>query len=353
MRFPHRMQAVLVAALWGINFVVIEVGLRDLPPLVLTALRFVAAALPLVFLVPRPTARFRYVLGYGIILGVCKFGILFVAIDAGMPPGLASLVLQTQALVSVMLATAFLGERPGGTQLAGVLVGSAGIALLAVGVGGHATAIGFALTLVAAVSWALANVVVRASGETRPLSLLVWSSLVPPLPLLGLAGVVDGPRVVFDAITGMSWSAVLAVGYVGYLSTLVGWGIWNRLIGTYSVARVAPFSLLVPIFGLAAAALLLDEPITWTEIVAGAVVLVGLALVVRTPAPRGADTSAGGAPARPASTPLALPQPADTDLNAAVPAGMLTDVVGPPRSPKQAPWRPQTGRSDGERGTGS
>ncbi|MFY1692491.1 EamA family transporter [Plantactinospora sp. WMMB782] len=312
MRFAHRMQAVLVAALWGVNFVVIEVGLRDLPPLVLTALRFVAAALPLVFLLPRPTARLRYVLGYGLVLGVFKFGVLFVAIDAGMPPGLASLVLQTQALVSVLLATAFLGERPSGTQLAGVLTGSAGIALLAVGAGGHATAIGFALTLVAAGSWALANVLIRTSGETRPLSLLVWSSLVPPLPLLGLAGVVDGPGVVLDAITGISWTAVLAVGYVGYLSTLVGWGIWTRLIGEYSVARVAPFSLLVPIFGLAAAALLLGEPITGTELAAGAVVLVGLALVVRAPAQRDAGRSEVEAATRPVATPSARHRTAST-----------------------------------------
>lgn len=281
MRATHRLQAVLVAALWGVNFVVIDVGLRELPPLVLTALRFLAAALPLALLLPRPTARLRYVVGYGLLLGVGKFGTLFVAIHVGMPPGLASLVLQAQALISVLFAALLLRERPGGGQLVGVLTGSAGIALLALGGGGHASALGFALTLVAALSWALANVVVRASGETRPLSLLVWSSLVPPVPLLGLAVLVDGPAATVDAVTTLSWRAVFAVAFIGYLSTLAGFTVWNRLIATYTVARVAPFSLLVPVVGIAASALLLGERVTPMEVVAGAVVLTGLALVVR------------------------------------------------------------------------
>lgn len=291
MRTSHRLQALLVAAIWGVNFVAIDVGLRDLPPLVLTALRFVVAAVPLVLFVPRPTARLRYVVSYGLVLGVLKFGMLFTAMASGMAAGLASLVLQAQALVSVLLAAALLRERPSRHQVAGVVVGSAGIAVLAVSSGGHATVVGFALTLGAAVSWAAANIVVRASGETRPVSLLIWSSLVPPIPLLGLAGVVDGPRAVLDAVAGLSWSAVLAVCYVAYVSTLVGFGLWNRLIAEYSVARVAPFSLLVPVFGLTAAWIALGERVTAIELLAAAIVLIGLALVVRSAPPvRGAVT---------------------------------------------------------------
>jgi O-acetylserine/cysteine efflux transporter len=283
MRPVHRLQAVLVTLIWGVNFFVIEVGLRDFPPLVLTALRFVAAAVPLVFLLPRPTAKARYVIGYGLVLGVLKFGVLFSALALGMPAGLASLVLQAQALFSVVLAATLLGERPSPVQVAGVLVGSAGIGLLALNAGGHATLVGFAMTLFAAANWAVANVIVRASGERRPLSLLVWSSLVPPLPLLGLASVVNGVSTVEHALTGLSWRGALAVGYIAYLSTLVGFGLWNRLITRYSVARVAPFSLLVPVFGLAASALLLHEHVGTPELLAALVVLTGLALVIRRP----------------------------------------------------------------------
>lgn len=305
MKASHRLLAVLVAAIWGLNFVAVELGLRDLPPLVLTALRFVAAAVPLVFLVPRPTARLRYLVAYGLVLGVLKFGALFTALAAGMPAGLASLVLQAQALMSVLLAAAVLGERPARAQVAGVLIGSFGIGVLAIGSGGHATLIGFLLTLFAAASWAAANLVMRASGERRPLSLLVWSSLVPPLPLLGLAGVVDGPQAVLDAITGLSLRGLLAVAYVAYVSTLVGFGIWNRLITRYSVARVAPFSLLVPVFGFSAAWLLLDEPVGPTELAAAAIVLAGLVLVVRRSATDHDEATGTGADREPERAPVA------------------------------------------------
>ena len=216
-----------------------------------------------------------------------------------MPAGLASLVLQAQALVSVLLAAALLGERPGRGQTLGALVGSAGIGLLAIGGGARASLLGFGLTLFAAVSWAVANVIMRASGERRPLSLLVWSSLVPPLPLLGLATVVNGPAAVWRALSGLTLTGALAIGYIAYVSTLVGFGLWNRLISRYSVTRVAPFSLLVPVFGLAAAGLALHERPSVGELLAALVVLAGLALVVRRSPAAPSGGSGQGLPPQP------------------------------------------------------
>ena len=282
----HRAVAVLVTVIWGINFVVIDEGLRDLPPLLLTALRFLACA-PLALIVPRPTAKLRFVLGYGLVLGVVKFGLLFTAMAHGMPAGLASLVLQLQALFSLGLASLLLGERPTRAQAAGAVVATAGMGLLASGgTGGGVALAGMLMTIGAAVAWAFANVIVRASGETRPLSMLVWSSLVPPLPLIGLSTIVDGPHDVAHALSHLTLRALLAIGYVAYLSTLVGFGLWNRLIGAYSVSRVAPFSLLVPIFGLTAAWIALGEPLTWRLAGCALLVLAGLALVIRKSSPR-------------------------------------------------------------------
>lgn len=277
----HRAAAVLVTVIWGVNFVVIDEGLRDVPPLLLTALRFLACA-PLALVVPKPTAKLRFVLGYGLVLGVVKFGLLFSAMAHGMPAGLASLVLQLQALFSLGLAALVLGERPTPAQAAGAVVATAGMALLASGgIGGSVALTGMLMTIGAAAAWAFANVIARASGETRPLSMLVWSSLVPPLPLLGLSTIVDGPHDVAHALSHLTVRALLAIGYVAYLSTLVGFGLWNRLIGTYSVSRVAPFSLLVPIFGLTAAWIALGEPLTWRLAACALLVLAGLALVIR------------------------------------------------------------------------
>jgi O-acetylserine/cysteine efflux transporter len=277
----HRAAAVLVTVIWGVNFVVIDEGLRDLPPLLLTALRFLACA-PLALIVPRPTAKLRFVLGYGIVLGVVKFGLLFTAMAHGMPAGLASLVLQLQALFSLALAALLLGERPTRAQAAGAVIATAGMALLASGgTGGSVALAGMLMTIGAAAAWGFANVIVRASGETRPLSMLVWSSLVPPLPLLGLSTIVDGPHDVAHALSHLTLRALLAIGYVAYVSTLVGFGLWNRLIGIYSVSRVAPFSLLVPIFGLTAAWIALGEPLTWRLAGCALLVLAGLGLVIR------------------------------------------------------------------------
>ena len=285
----HRALAVLVTIIWGVNFVVIDEGLRDLPPLVLTALRFVACALPLVFFVPRPTSKLRFVIAYGVVLGVVKFGLLFTAMANGMPAGLASLVLQLQALFSLALAALLIGERPTRVQVAGAVVATAGMGLLASGgTGGHIAVGGFVMTIGAAAAWGLANVITRASGEKRPLSMLVWSSLVPPVPLLGLSAIVDGPATVGHAFSHLTLRAVLAVCYVAYVSTLVGFGLWNRLIGLHSVTKVAPFSLLVPIFGLTASWLFLDETVTWRLAGCALLVLAGLALVVRKSRPKSA-----------------------------------------------------------------
>ncbi len=278
----HRALAVLVTIIWGVNFVVIDEGLRDVPPLLLTALRFVACAVPLVFFVPRPTSKLRFVIGYGVMLGIVKFGLLFTAMANGMPAGLASLVLQLQALFSLVLAALLIGERPTRAQGAGAVVATAGMGLLATGgTGGHIAIGGFVMTVGAAAAWGLANVITRASGETRPLSMLVWSSLVPPIPLLGLSAVVDGPADVGHALSHLTLRAVLAIGFVAYVSTLIGFGLWNDLIGRYSVTKVAPFSLLVPIFGLAASWLVLEETVTWRLAGCAVLVLVGLGLVVR------------------------------------------------------------------------
>lgn len=288
MTLQHRTLAVLITIIWGVNFVVIDEGLHDLPPLVLTALRFVASALPLVFVVPRPTAKLRYVIGYGLVLGVIKFGLLFTAMANGMPAGLASLVLQLQALFSLALAFLLLDERPTRAQIAGAAVATAGMGLLASGgTAGNVAIGGLLMTIGAAAAWGLANVIARASRETRPLSMLVWSSLVPPLPLLGLSAVVDGPHQVVHALSHLTLRALLALAYVGYVSTLVGFGLWNHLIGRYSVTKVAPFSLLVPIFGLSAAWIFLREAVSWQLAGCAGLVMIGLALVVRArkPAP--------------------------------------------------------------------
>ena len=291
----HVLLALAVAVVWGVNFVVIHVGLDHFPPLLFAALRFCLVALALPF-VPRPGVPAKYVVAVGVFLSAGQFGLLFLGIDKGMPAGLASLVLQLQAAFTVGLAVLLLKERPQRAQLAGGALALAGIGIIAAGRASAVPIGALALTVGAAASWGFGNVATRKARSPNPLGLLVWSSLVPPLPLLTLSFLTErGDPVDFTA------SSILALLYV--LSTLLGFGAWAWLLGRHPASTVAPFTLLVPVVGIAAAWLALNEVPSGAELIGAAVVLTGLALTVGLTAPRRAREAGGASPARVASQP--------------------------------------------------
>lgn len=274
----HALLAVAVAATWGLNFVVIDVGLEQVPPLVLCALRFALVGVPLAFFVPRPAAvPWRLIAAIGVALGVVKFGLLFTSMDVGMPAGLASVVLQAQAPFTLLLAALVAGERPTRPQTAGLLVALLGIALIATVSAGGVTAAGLAMCLAAAAAWAVANLLMKRATGADPIALMVWISLIPPLPLLGLSVLVDGPSSL-NAIAHLDMKSLLAVVYIAAFSTLGGFAAYSWLMKTYPAAQVASFALLVPPFGLAFAALLLGEPLGPTQIASALLVVSGVAI---------------------------------------------------------------------------
>ncbi|WP_099902953.1 EamA family transporter [Streptomyces sp. TLI_171] len=274
----HIALAVLIAAVWGLNFVLIEVGLDDFPPLLFCALRFTVVALPAVFLVGPPRVARRWVLGVGLTLGVVKFGLLFLGMHAGMPAGLSSLVLQGQAGFTALFAAGLLRERPGRLRTAGLAVAFAGIALAALDHGVHGPVGAFALLLCAAAAWGLANVLTRKAAPPDALRWMVWVSAVPPLPLLGLSLLVEGPDADWAALRGISWAGVGVVLYVGLVSTLFAFVAWSYLLRRYDASVVAPYSLLVPVFGMSSAALLLGERFSALAGAATVLVIAGIGL---------------------------------------------------------------------------
>ncbi len=267
--------ALLVVAIWGFNFVVIKVGVADVPPLLLTALRFLFVA-PFVLIIAPPRTSAGIVIAFGLTLGVIKFGLLFVSLKAGMPAGLSSLVLQMQAFFTIGLAFALLGERPGPIQIAGCALAFAGVALIAAAQPA-AGLVPFALVVAAAFFWGLSNIIAKRAGSVDMLSFIVWASLVPPLPLIALSLVFEGPQAIADALIAPTLTGIGAVLYLAYPTTLFGFAVWNRLLGTYKAATVAPFSLLVPVFGIASGALVLGERIGPAVIAGGALIVAGLA----------------------------------------------------------------------------
>lgn len=269
----HVLLALLVMLIWGANFVVISRGLVGVPPLVFVALRFLLIW-PLVLFVPRPAAPWRHVALVGLFLSVGQFGFLYSAIAAGMPPGLASLVLQLQAAITVVLAAALLAERPVVAQVVGVAVGVLGLVLVAVGRGGHVPLVAFVLCVLGAASWALGNVVVRRLRIRGGLSLTVWSALVVPVPMLALAVALDGAGTVGHALTHLSAVNWLSTAYTTVLASLLGYSIWNGLLARYPASTVAPFTLLVPVVGMTVA-YVADGEVPSMLAVVGAVVLIG------------------------------------------------------------------------------
>ncbi|MFJ7997411.1 EamA family transporter [Streptomyces sp. NPDC096310] len=319
MRTAHKALAVLVAALWGVNFVVIEVGLGHFPPLLFSALRFLVAALPAVFFVGRPKVAWRWVIGVGLALGVAKFGLLFVGMDRGMPAGLSSLVLQIQAVFTLLFAAVALGERPGRVRLLGMGVALAGIVVAAVGEGSSGPVLAFVLVIAAAACWGVSNVLTRKASPPDALNFMVWVSVVPVLPLLALSLLFEGPDADLAALRALDWSGTGTVLYVAWVTTVFGFGVWGYLLRRYPASSVAPFSLLVPVFGMSSAAVLLNEsvsPLRWcaAALLVGGVALASLArggaasrtaAASRTGGSRSGDAKAG-VPGAPESNPLTV-----------------------------------------------
>lgn len=294
----HLLLALGIALVWGVNFVVIEVGLAHFPPLLLSALRFVVAAVPAIFFLRSPGVPWRWVALVALMLGVIKFSLLFTGMAAGMPPGLSSLVLQAQAPFTLVFAVLLLKERLTRQQVLGMVVALGGIALIALDLGATSPVGAFLLLLGAAAAWGVSNVVMRHAAPPDTLRFMVWVSALAVLPLLVLSAIVEGPQRGWDALRTVTWPAAGAVVYIGLLATVAGFGVWGWLIRTYSASAIAPFSLLVPVFGMTAAALFTGERLTPLRALAAVLIIAGvLGGLIRSRKPAGVPAPSNALPA--------------------------------------------------------
>ncbi len=277
----HILLALLVAALWGFTFVVIKFGLGTFPPFLLVALRFLLAATPALVL-RRPPVNWPRLFGIASTLFVGHFGFLFLAMTKGVTPGLASVLLQSQGFFTILVAALALRELPSGRQVVGIGVALAGLLLIASTAGGDVTVLGLCLTILGALSWAVGNVLLKRG--THPgvdmFSLIVWLNLVATAPAFALSLVFDGPAVMARSLGNVGWGGVAALLYIAGVSSLVGFSLWGYLLRRYPAGRVAPFSMLVPVFGALSSALILGETFGPRRLVGMALILLGLALVM-------------------------------------------------------------------------
>jgi len=280
MKPKHLLLALVVTALWGGNFVVIRIGLDSFPPLLLVALRFVLAAVP-VFFLPRPDISWPRMFALGLAWFVGQFSLLFLGMAVGMPPGLASVVLQFQAFFTVIAAALVLKETPSRRQSFGSFIALCGLGLIGTTAGtGGVTVMGFLLVLAAALCWSFGNILMRGAGKADMLALIAWLSLIPILPLFAMSYVFEGPEKIGYALTHLNMAGIGSVLYLTVCATVIGYGGWGALLKAYPASTVAPFSLLIPVFGIACARLVMGETFGPLRLGGMALILLGLAVVV-------------------------------------------------------------------------
>jgi O-acetylserine/cysteine efflux transporter len=276
--WTHFLLALAVVAVWGTNFVVIRIGLDHLPPLAFATLRFTFALLPAVFFLKRPAVPWRNLALYGVLIGAGQFGLLYIAINGYISPGLASLVVQTQVFFTIGLSMWLARERVRTFQLVALGLAAVGLLVIVAHTDATVTPLGLGLILLAALSWAGGNMASKAAGSVNMLAYVVWASLFSVPPLIVLSLLFEGPGAIIEGVRAAdaaTWAAVLwqSVG-----NTLFGYAVWGWLLSKHPAATITPMAMLVPVFGMGASAIFLGEALTSWKLTAAVLVLGGLAL---------------------------------------------------------------------------
>lgn len=278
MQKKHLTLAVLVTAVWGLNFPITKLGLAAIDPLLLTALRFTLAALPWVFFVRRPPIAIGWLAAYGLIFGVAMWALINLGIELGVPPGTAALLIQFSAFFTLGWGVLLFREHLSLGQILGVGLAALGLISIIFSSPGHATTVGYGLLLVSAFSWSIGNVIIKRSKVREMFAFVVWASLFPPIPLLVLTWLAHGPAPFTSLATHLEWVSVFSILFQVYAAThFCYWG-WNLLLREYPVSRVAPLSLLIPVFGIAGSMLMLGHRVDFNEGISIALILSALAV---------------------------------------------------------------------------
>ncbi|GFM77133.1 MULTISPECIES: EamA family transporter [Pseudomonas syringae group] len=278
MKLHHLLLAILVTALWGLNFSVIKLGLTSVDPFILAGLRFTLCALPAIFFIPKPDVAWRYIIGYGLIFGIGLWGVVNLGIKTGLSAGIASLVLQFSAFFTMLLGAWVFKETITRYQLAGIGVALCGLLSIIFIADGSVTATGLILVLFGAAAWSVANIINKKANTPQVFAFVVWSSAFSPIPLFLLDYIVNGTSGYSALINQIDHRAVLSILFQVYPNTLFGYWVWNSLLKQYPVSTVAPLSLLVPIFGMLGSVVIFDESLSPMKIVAVGLIVSGLAV---------------------------------------------------------------------------
>lgn len=278
----------LVVIVWGANFTVIRLGLNGVPSLLLVLFRYLLVLFPAIFFIKKPKTEWKYIILYGLFVGALQFSCLFYAMEIGMPASLASIVVQSQAFIAPILAMIFLKEKLKLKQVIGILIATVG--LFTIGMASETDGVtsipifALILTICAPIFWSFANIIARIASDKAAekgekldmLGLIVWSSLVPPIPVLGVALLIDTPQTLINSVLNINAMSIFAILYLAYAATFFGYGVWNILLSKYPMGMISPLSLLVPVTGLLTARIVLFEQLSKIQWVGAVIIIIGL-----------------------------------------------------------------------------
>lgn len=278
MPIPHLLLALLVVIIWGLNFIFVKLALDDIAPLFLCAIRFFLASVPAIFFVKLPKTSLKMIMLYGLTTFALQFSLLFTGMHMGMPPGLASLVLQVQIFFSMFFAAILLGERPSLWQIIGAFISFSGIVMVGSHLEHNTSILGFILILASAAAWGTGNLITKKMGDLNIIALITWGAFMATPPMFLLSLIVEGPAKIMQSYHQISVLGMSSVMYIVYLSTWIGYGTWSWLLSRHSVSVIVPFTLLVPIVGMLSASLILNEPFEPWKLAAATLVIGGLCI---------------------------------------------------------------------------
>lgn len=282
MPLPHLLLALLVVLIWGVNFLFVSIGLEEISPLLLCALRFLLSSVPAIFFVKLPNSSFKIIALYGFIMFALQFSFLFIGMNAGMPAGMASLLMQTQVFFSMFFAIIFLGEQPNLAQILGALVAFTGIGLVAMHFDSDISVVGFLCIIAAAATWGVGNLITKKikGNSNHMMAIIAWGSFIACIPMFLLSWIFEGSSSFAYTYENLSWRGTVSLFYIVFASTWIGYGVWNWLIARYPVGVVAPFTLLVPIVAIVSSVVVLGEPFQLWKLAAGLLVIGGLCISI-------------------------------------------------------------------------
>ncbi|CCN80324.1 putative Permease of the drug/metabolite transporter (DMT) superfamily [Vibrio nigripulchritudo SFn27] len=273
--------ATLVMTIWGFNFSMIKMGITDVHPLLATAARFTLAVIPAIFFIRRPNVEWRYLAGYGVVFGVGVWGMASWSITAGLSSGMSSVLLSSNALISMAVGVFIQKEMASKRKVIGAVIALAALLVLISATNGNLTAEGVFLIMVAATSWTIMGLIVKASKTTQAFAFNVWGMLFAPIPLVLFAVSIYGPNIVVHAMEVWDMKTTFAVAFQAYPTTLFGYWVWSNLLIRYPLSTTAPLTLLVPVFALISGYFMYDEMLSTAQMIACVLFLIGIGFIVK------------------------------------------------------------------------